>query len=1340
MEAPESRKRARNDDGTVLIRSKRHQSDNGGWQSLGYCDYTVGWVCALPIEMAAAEAMLDSKHVPLPRKEGDPNTYTFGCVAGHNVVIACLPASQYGTNNAATVASNMSRSFSSITIRLMVGIGGGVPDGGIDIRLGDVVVGNEVMQYDLGKILPDGQFQRTGRITTPPHTILTAVSKLQADHESAPSRIPSILLDMLDRSEQITSYAQPSLPDRLFHHSYKHTHEMESCERCSLSEVLERPHRETAQPRIHYGKIASGNQVVKDGETRAKMAEELGIICFEMEAAGLHDFPCLVIRGICDYSDSHKNKAWQRYSAAVAAAYAKELLSVIPTQQRRDTETTYPTTSPALLQRRMDAVLGSLTFEQIDSRHATIKTQHSKTCQWLLGHSEYVKWLEPIHFTNHHGFLWINGKPGAGKSTLMKFAYTYAKNKWKATADAIVISFFFNARGVQLEKSTEGMYRSLLFQVIQKFPDILHDSDHIFQAKHNRATWDIETLQALFTHAVTRLGQRQIICFIDALDECDISEVEDMVEYFEDLGHQAAKSQTKIYICFSSRHYPHIEIRNGLKLTLEDQPGHTQDLEKYVRSKLRADNSKVAFQEVSAEILERASGVFLWVVLVVDILNRELRDGRMWAVKRRLRELPDGLSNLFKDILCRDNHNMDDLLLCIQWILYAARPLTCEEYYFALVSGLDPSPENLARYNREYTTTTAMELYLLSSSKGLAELVRSKARTVQFIHESVRGFLIKDNGIRQLWPNHATNFESYSHDRLKQCCDNYCNIDISERVPQGEPLPKALSARGKELRTRVSEEFPFLDYATRYVLHHANAAEDDIPQVTFLKNFALKRWLHLCNLFQQYEKCRYTAKASLVYILAEHNLSSLVRSAVNNGFDAHPKGERYGYPLLAALKNGHAEVYKALQPHCNGSDKIFNQNDYHKWFSIPRNTTVLHYAAEQGNLLLLTHLLEFMKPTSDSKDRRQGRTPLSYAAYSGSEACLRVLLSCGAHIEAADKDGLTPLLYAARGSHEAAIRLLLDHGAQTEATDKLGQTPLFHATEGSGKEAIARLLLDRGAQTEAVDKLGRTPLSYAADRDGSEAVVRLLLDHGAQTEAAGKGGRTPLSYATEGRRNGAIARLLLDRGAQIEAADEDGRTPLSYATGWVKNEAVVRLLLDWGAQIEAADKDGRTPLSYAVRWDDNKTMVRLLLDRGAQIEAASNNGRTPLSYAASAGNEAIIQLLLDRGAQIEAADKDGRTPLSYAAEGKYDQAAVQLLLDRGAQIEAASKDGRTPLSYAAGTGNWAIIQLLLDRGAQIEAASNDGRTPLLYAAAAGNEAVMRLLQLRGAKSSSLISS
>lgn len=82
---------------------------------------------------------------------------------------------------------------------------------------------------------------------------------------------------------------------------------------------------------IHYGAIASGNQVMRSGTQRDNIARQLDAICFEMEAAGLMDIlPCLPIQGICDYSDSHKNKAWQRYAAAAAAAYARELLAVLP--------------------------------------------------------------------------------------------------------------------------------------------------------------------------------------------------------------------------------------------------------------------------------------------------------------------------------------------------------------------------------------------------------------------------------------------------------------------------------------------------------------------------------------------------------------------------------------------------------------------------------------------------------------------------------------------------------------------------------------------------------------------------------------------------------------------------------------------------------------------------------------------------------------------------------------------------------------------------------------------------------------------------------------------------
>ena len=153
------------------------------------------------------------------------------------------------------------------------------------------------------------------------------------------SQIPTYLSEMVRKYPamipKFTYRGQDQ--DRLFEAEYDHIKSedhIESegiCTDCDVSKLVPRPPRSTNDPKVHYALIASGNQVIKYGRTRDQIARELGILCFDMEAAGLMgDFPCLVIRGICDYSDSHKNKRWQPYAALAAAVYAKELLYHIP--------------------------------------------------------------------------------------------------------------------------------------------------------------------------------------------------------------------------------------------------------------------------------------------------------------------------------------------------------------------------------------------------------------------------------------------------------------------------------------------------------------------------------------------------------------------------------------------------------------------------------------------------------------------------------------------------------------------------------------------------------------------------------------------------------------------------------------------------------------------------------------------------------------------------------------------------------------------------------------------------------------------------------------------------
>jgi nucleoside phosphorylase len=277
--------------------------------------------------------MLDEEHNTPPYNAHDSNLYTCGRVGKHNVVIACLPKGQTGTHSAAAVAVQMKLTFSSTQFGLMVGIGGGVPSEETDVRLRDVVVSKPykthggVVQYDSGKATASG-FERTGALNTLPTVLLNAVANVQAKQMRGRDRLLEYLLK-LNSLPDFTREAAGS--DMLFKAEYKHLGKGATCAKCSTEHAVNwEPRRQDVV--VHYRTIASGNQVIKDAAVRDKLSAELGgVLCFEVEAAGLmNSFPCLVVRGICDYADSHKNKQWQAYAAGTAAAYAKEVLSVIP--------------------------------------------------------------------------------------------------------------------------------------------------------------------------------------------------------------------------------------------------------------------------------------------------------------------------------------------------------------------------------------------------------------------------------------------------------------------------------------------------------------------------------------------------------------------------------------------------------------------------------------------------------------------------------------------------------------------------------------------------------------------------------------------------------------------------------------------------------------------------------------------------------------------------------------------------------------------------------------------------------------------------------------------------
>ncbi|KAI7760689.1 hypothetical protein LZL87_007901 [Fusarium oxysporum] len=1059
--------------------------------------------------------------------------------------------------------------------------------------------------------------------------------------------------------------------------------------------------RLSTDPVIHYGGIGSANTVMKDSTIRDQIARELDVLCFEMEAAGIMDImPCLPIRGICDYSDSHKAKEWQRYAAATAATYAYEFLEL----WRGDSQASsvgyhQPQSEHNMVSGRREQILKSLDFEQIDARKLTVKAAHSKTCRWFLEHPDYLSWIDRQQISQHHGFLWIRGKPGAGKSTIMKFIYLESRKKDEKT-QSLTASFFFNARGGLLEKTVTGMYRSLLLQLFHGYPDlkcVLDDPELVPRSQSGCPSLNV--LKDLLRAAVAKLGQRPFICFIDALDECDEQQVMDLVEYFENLAVQCTEDSINLRICFSSRHYPYIDIKFGMRIILEQQTGHTSDLEMFIMANLRISNPSL-LADLRDTMLEKAAGVFLWVVLVVSILNKESRRGGL-ALKTRLQEVPSGLSDLFKDLLKRDTTNMEDFQLSLLWILLSDRPLKPEEYYHAIWSGLymkglaDPDIPEVDTGDSEGCSARCV----ISSSKGLAEITKVEQPRVQFIHESVRDFLIKDRGLQELWPELGPDWESVGHDRLKLCCYSYFQLVTRKLQIEDSYLVD-------EDLLLLIETYPFLEYASQSVLHHANFASNIDNQQSFLENFPTSVWKRVVNAFEEGEVQEYTPGAGLLYILADRGHPSLIQTRLKSDANIYVLSEkdRYIYPLIAAMANGDKSSVIALLGLTSG---LYDGVD-------------------------ITQRLVPKKVAGAG-----GRTPLSWACENGYFGIARVLVERDAQPTNMDGGGYSPLMLASMNGHTNIARWLFSRGTNIHERYK-NQSAISLATSNGHAETV-EFLLNVGADPNTCG-IKDEPILFLAAENCDEKLTKLLLERGASAKAKNRLRKTPLHRAAERGGPVAIMEALLRYGAEIDARDDRGRTPLILALIYASIDEI-GLLIGQGADVTAQDEEDETCLHQAMkRGNETLEIVRLLLENGARADARNRSGQTCLHSFARRGavipsTSDLIQLVTSRGTDLNTNDNIGDTPLHIMTKYRHVDDLSTFVDLPGLDLNARNRLGKTPLHVAAFTYPFVTgeLAILMKKGADINSLDNKSRTPLDVAMEGGHERAIQLLIENGGK-------
>ncbi|KAG7418682.1 Ankyrin repeat domain-containing protein 50 [Fusarium oxysporum f. sp. raphani] len=1022
-------------------------------------NYIVGWICALRTEYVAAQMFLDERHEP-PEfvSTNDNNNYTLGKIGKHNVAIAVLPHGEYGTSSAASVARDMLHSFPNIRIGLMVGIGGGAPSPKHDIRLGDIVVSASgdgksggVFHYDHGKIIQNQPFQETGFLDRPPTILRAATQGLMAQYEAEGHQLEQSINTILDEKPRLRKkYKRPQpTTDRLYQPAVLHKpNDKSSCALCSKdpSSLIRRDERTSDEdnPSIHYGLIASSNKLIKDALIRDAFAKR-DVLCFETEAAGLmNHFPCLVIRGICDYADTHKNDEWQGYAAMAAAAYAKDLLYQIHPNRAEVVERINDVLSDlqnevSATSRRVDTIINhhqtqehrdvldwltTANYSPIQSDN--IARRQPGTGQWLLESPQFLNWRESPNQT-----LFCPGIPGAGKTILTSIIIDSLERLFLDDKNVGIAYVYCNFRR-QDEQTARELLSSLLKQLLQSLLTLPESIKLLYKKHKNKGSRPSleEVLTALLS--VTKLFSR-VFVLIDALDECCTTNGT-MTRFLEGVFNLQSKSEINIFA--TSRPIPDVTdlFKNSISLEIR---ATDEDVRRFIHSHMSQLPSLFRRQglekEVVSQIVCSVKGMFLLAQLHLDSLRDKTS---VDAVHKALEKLPTGSDAYYhayetamERIMSQLPGHRDLAKRVLSWITCAKRPLTVKELQHALAVEVGTT-----ELNKNALPGTGI---MVQVCVGLVTIDKGDG-TIRLVHYTTQEYFEKT---QTTWFPKAEN-------EITTTCVTYLNFQVfkSGLCPTDEDFTK---------RLRMN---PLFYYASMNWGHHA------------------RNTTSICEGVIDFLQSDSNVESSDQALMAVRDIFGHLEI---RGLPRKLKGLH-----LAAYFGAVAETQTLLR--ANNPD-LQDEN----------MRTALFYAARNGHSAVVKLLLE-SGAKSNSRDYKW-RTPLSLTASYGQKGTMELLLAAGAEADRRDLLLQTPLFYASQSGHEDIVRLLLGQDVNVNSAQALGQTPLSIAAE-NGHANIVQLLLNNGANANSEDIQRQTPLSLAA-KEGHSTIVQLLLENGANANS-----------------------------------------------------------------------------------------------------------------------------------------------------------------------------------------------------------------------------------------------
>ncbi|MCJ1472951.1 hypothetical protein MMC13_001600, partial [Lambiella insularis] len=852
------------------------------------------------------------------------------------------------------------------------------------------------------------------------------------------------------------------------------------------------------------------------------------------------------------------------------------------------------------------------------------------TCEWFTKHATYRVWFEDTGSS----LLWVSADPGCGKSVLSSFLVDELKAAPEAGGHPSRVCYFFFKDDNDSYKSAVLALCSLLHQLCTANNQLIRYVMNDYRSKGDKFVTEFDTLWRTLTTILDDEGCGNVICVLDALDECGQQSrnllIDALVEYYSQrLKSPRTKGVGLVKFLLTSRPYPTIERRFDplhsvyqFRLKAEDETSAiNEDVERVINARVEAIGSSrklsdLVQNELKERLIKNADKTFLWVSLVLQLIEDSARVSRK-ALDNTIRIIPDSLDAMYEKILA-ERRDIEYTKKLLHIVLAAAKPLSLKQINLAL---------NITEHDKSHDDIDFEPDIETAVRDTCGPFIKVHKSHVYLIHLTAKEFLVKpseeDHPVQAGW--------RYSFDKaesnlvLARSCIWYLYLnEIDEIDLYGDEFGRYEFNRApasQELcNSRKNHSFMFYA-ATRWAIHYnaSNATAEDNLSIA----------------------------ASQLCTFKSNNRKNWYRVFVYNSSRTEST-QQYEHSLHVAASLGLKPVLAILMSQGRNVD-----------FKDINGKTALHAALD---------------PVGEDE-------PSGVALFDSCERVAELLIRTGASVEALDGDRCTPLHYAAFNGSSSIVQILLDRGASVDPVDAGGSTPIHYAAFYRGSSSVVQLLLDKGAAIDPVNDRGSTPL-HSANGLGSSFAARILLDRGTAIDPVNSNGATPLHIAA-GNDSSFAARILLDRGASVNPVDDQGKTPLHYAASY-SSGSVARLLLDKEAYVDSKTPDGTTPLHLAAV-TLNSEIVRLLLERNADVNAKDCKGQTPLmrilDMIPRRGRD-IIKTLLNFHADVNAKDWKGRTPLMRTLDENPRRGLdiIKTLLNFHADTTAIDNEGRTAAS------------------------------------------------------------